>query len=283
MKLAYSTWGMPMLSVDDALGCIHRLGYDGVELTVTNVRPFSTELTTLHASERQHIRRLLDGYGLELPALAGHANLMSLDPDVYAEAVARLRATVDLAVALAGPDGAPAVNTGPGGAKDEFDQRKDLLADRVGELVAYGEQRGVVIAIEPQVSCILDTPQKCLWLLEQVGSAHLKLCFDISHFEVAEDIPMEESVRLLAPHSVFTHVKDQRGIYPHHEFLIPGEASFDYVAYLKEMEKAGYQGHIGVEVSFMVQDRSHYDPYAAAELSYRTLSRAFQEARIARR
>ena len=282
MKLTYSTWGMPMLSADDALACIHRLGYDGVELTVTNARPFSTELSTLHAAERKRIRKLLDDYALELPAIAGHTDMMSSDPTTHASNLARLKATVDLALDLAGPDGVPAVNTTSGGARIEWDNLKDVFVDRLGGLVAYGEQRGVTIAIEPHVSSMLDTPGKALWLLQQINSPHLKLAFDISHFEVVEGIPMKESVRLLAPHSAFTHVKDQRGIYPNHEFLIPGEGPFDYVAYLREMQTAGYAGHIGVEVSFMVQDRPDYDPYAAAELSYRTLSRAFEEVGIAR-
>lgn len=282
MKLTYSTWGMPMLSIDDALAHIHRLGYDGVEITVTDARPFSTELNRLNAAERKRIRQLLDQYGLDLPAIAGHTDLMAPDPDVYARNLGRLRATIDLALEWAGPDGVPAVNTTSGGSKDEWETGKSLFVNRLGELVAYGQQRGVTIAVEPHVSSMLDRPDRALWLLQQIRSDYLKLCFDISHFEVVEGIPMAESVRLMAPHSVFTHVKDQRGIYPNHEFLVPGEGPFDYVAYLKEMDKVGYQGHIGVEVSFMVQDRPSYDPYWAAELAYRTLSNAFLEAGLRR-
>jgi sugar phosphate isomerase/epimerase len=69
---------------------------------------------------------------------------------------------------------------------------------------------------------------------------------------------------------------------PDYEFLIPGEGDFDYVRYLREMEKAGYRGYITVEVSVMVQRRPGYDARAAATLSYETLSRAFRESGVGR-
>ena len=48
------------------------------------------------------------------------------------------------------------------------------------------------------------------------------------------------------------------------------------------MQRAGYDGHIVVEISLMVQARPDYDPLAAAARSYRVLSRAFEAAGIAR-
>ena len=72
------------------------------------------------------------------------------------------------------------------------------------------------------------------------------------------------------------------GIAPDFEFLIPGEGTFDYVDYLKQMQAHGYDGFITAEVSFMVQAREDYDPLAAATLSYETLSNAFTEAGIER-
>ena len=139
----------------------------------------------------------------------------------------------------------------------------------------------MTIAMELHVGAIIETPQKMLELLDLVGSPHFKVNFDISHFDVI-GMTIEETVSVLAPHSVHTHVKDQRGRYPDFEFLIPGEGNFDYVAYLKAMQKHGYNGFISAEVSVMVQRRENYDPLAAATLSYKTLSRAFIEAGIDR-
>lgn len=279
MKIGYSTWGMPTVPIDTAVSHIAKLGYDGLELTI--IPRFTTELSTLDAAERKRIASLLKEHNLALPAIAAHSSLLETDPERHAQNIWRLKGGVDLAVELAQGDELPAVNTTPGGKPEEWDTQKDFLAERVGELVDYGASRGVTIAMEPHVGAIIDTPAKVLELLKIVNSPYLKVNFDISHFDII-GMPTEETVAALAPVSAHTHVKDQRGTAPNHEFLIPGEGPFDYVHYLKEMQAHGYDGFITAEVSFMVQGREDYDPLAAATLSYETLSRAFTEAGIDR-
>ena len=123
----------------------------------------------------------------------------------------RLKGGVDLAVELAQKDELPAVNTTPGGKSEEWEIKKDFLAERVGELVDYGASQGVTIAMEPHIGAIIDTPEKVLELLKIVNSPYLKVNFDISHFEII-GMPTEETVSALVPVSAHTHVKDQRGI-----------------------------------------------------------------------
>jgi sugar phosphate isomerase/epimerase len=279
MKIGYSTWGMPTVPVDTAISHIADLGFDGIELTI--IPRFTTELSTLDAAERKRIASLLKQHNLALPAIAAHSSLLETDPDAHAKNMWRLKGGVDLAVELAQRDELPAVNTTPGGKPEEWEIKKDFLAERVGELVDYGASRGVTIAMEPHIGAIIDTPEKVLELLEIVNSPYLKVNFDISHFDIV-GIPTEETVSALAPVSAHTHVKDQRGIAPDFEFLIPGEGTFDYVGYLKAMQAHGYDGFITAEVSFMVQARANYDPLAAATLSYETLSKAFVDAGIER-
>lgn len=279
MKIGYSTWGMPTVPIDTAIPHLANLGFDGIELTI--IPRFTTELSTLDAAERKRIASLLKQHNLALPAIAAHSNLLETDSDSHAKNMWRLKGGVDLAVELAQGGDPPAVNTTPGGKPDEWDRKKDFLVERVGELVEYGASRGVTIAMEPHIGAIIDTPEKVLELLEIVNSPFLKVNFDISHFDII-GIPTEDTVAALAPVSAHTHVKDQRGIAPDFEFLIPGEGTFDYVHYLKEMQSHGYDGFITAEVSFMVQARENYDPLAAATLSYETLSNAFSEAGIDR-
>jgi hypothetical protein len=88
--------------------------------------------------------------------------------------------------------------------------------------------------------------------------------------------------RHLPQHSAHTYVRDERGLAPDHEFLIPGQGETDYVRYLRAMRQASYDGHIVVEISLMVQRRPGYDPIAAASQSYEVLARVFADAGIAR-
>ena len=279
MNLGYSTWGMPTVPIDVAIPHIAQLGFDGMELAVGP--RFITELSTLDAAERKRIAGLLKQHNLALPALAAHSRLMETDPEAHAQNMWRLKGASELGVELAQGDSPPAINTTSGGQPEEWDAQKQFLADRVGELVEYTQTLDVTVAMEPHIGGLIDTPDKVLELLDLVGSPYLKVNFDISHFDII-GIPTEESVAALAPHSAHTHVKDQRGLAPDFEFLIPGEGPFDYVDYLKLMQQYGYDGFITAEVSFMVQAREDYDPLAAATLSYETLSRAFADAEIDR-
>jgi sugar phosphate isomerase/epimerase len=280
MKLGYCTWGMPTVPVDTFIPFLAQLGYDGIELTV---KPgYTTQLSVLDAAERRRIAQLLKDHHLALPAIAGHTPMLERDPDTAERHWAQLTAAVDLALDWALDGTPPAIDTTVGGTPAQWDELKPLMIERVGALVRYGEQRGVVIAIEPHVSEMLDTPARALELLDAIPSPNLKLNFDISHFNVM-GIPIAESVAALAAHTVHTHVKDERGIAPNHQFLIPGEGEFDYVTYLHEMRAHGYAGFITAEISNMVwQRRPDYDPLAAAEQTYRTLARAFEQAGIAR-
>ena len=275
MKIGYCTWGMPTVPVDISIPFLAKLGYTGVELTV--IPGYTTELRGMDAAERRRVARLVKDYHLEMPAIAGQTSMVERDPDVAADCWARLTGAVDLATEWAIDGTPPAIDTTVGGKSEQWDELKDLLFERMGELVRYGEQRGVVIAAEPHVGNMLDSIERVLELLNTINSPFLKLNFDISHFNV-QGIPYQDSVAALGPHTVHTHVKSERGRSPDHEFLIPGEADFEWVGYLHAMRAAGYEGFITPEVSIMVQRRPGYDPLAAAEMAYNTLARAFDEA-----
>ncbi len=279
MKIGYCTWGMPEVEMDEAIPYLANLGYDGVEITV--IPGYTTELSTLTARERSRIKTLFTNHGLEMPAIAGHTSLLDPDTKQHAANMKRLKATVELAADMTMGELVPCLDTTPGGKPDDWNEIKERLLNETGNLVDFGAQLGVTLAMEPHIGCCLCDMERTLWLLEQINSPYLKINYDISHFDVA-GISTAESVAALAPHTIHTHVKDQRGTTPDFEFLIPGEGDFDYVEYLNAMREAGYDDYITVEVSIMVQKREDYDPLAAAELSYRTLANAFEEAEISR-
>ena len=279
MLLGYTTWGMPTVPIDIAVDHIASLGFDGLELAVTP--KLCTELSTLDAAERQRIRRLIGAAGIQLSSIAGHAAMLAEDPDEHARAVARLHGAVDLCVDLAIDGAIPVMTTTAGARPQDWEALQGRLVERLHALGEYAARRGVTIALEPHVGQIIERPEDVAWLIEQVALPNVRLNFDISHFNVLGR-PMEATVAMLAPLAAHTHVKDERGLAPNHQFLIPGEGDCDYVAYLKAMQAAGYSGFVTVEVSVMVQRRPGYDPLAAATQSYQVVSKAFEAAGIVR-
>ena len=279
MWLAYSTWGMQRVPIDVAVAHCSEVGFDGLELTV--IPGWTTDAATLDATERQRIRRIYDDHRMALCGLSGNTPLLEADPDDHARSMARFRGYLDLAAELQRPGERLTVTTTSGGAPDDWQTVKGRLADSFGELADHAERAGVIVGMEPHVGAALNRPDQVLWLLDQIDSPALTIHFDISHFNV-QGMDMEAVVAQLAPRSLHTHVKDERGVAPDHEFLIPGEGEMDYVRYLRAMDRAGYTGHIVVEVSLMVQRRPNYDALAAATQSYEVLSRAFADAGITR-
>jgi inosose dehydratase len=270
---------MPSLPAEESIPHLARIGFDSIELAV--VPGWRDELDTLTPPRRRRICELLLEHGLALPALAAHRSLTATDPAEHAESWRRLIGAIDLAVDLAIEPAPPVIDTNAGGKAGQWDELRELMVERVGRLCDYAARRGVTIGIEPHVAGALDTPDRVLELLRLVGRPNLKVTFDISHFNV-QGIPIEESVARLAPVTVFTHVKDERGRMPDYEFLVPGEGEFDYVRYLRAMDAAGYRGDVQVEISLMVQRRPGFDPIAVAETSYRVLAEAFRRAGIRR-
>ena len=279
MKLGYSTWGMPTVPIDTALQHLADLGFDGVEIAV--LPRYTTDLSTLDNAERTRIANLLRQHNLTLSAIASHTDLLAPEPDQLDANIARLKTAINLAVDWTLDDQPPCIETTPGGKPEQWDSHKALLAERFGALAAYAGEHGVTLAIEPHIGAAIERPDQVRELIELVDSPYLRVNFDISHFNIL-GIPIETSVAALVDYAAHTHVKDERGLHPDFEFLIPGEGDFDYVRYLKAMQSHGYDGFITAEVSVMVQRRPNYDPLAAATQSYTTLARAFDTAGIAR-
>ena len=273
MRIGYSLWGMPHVPVEESLPALADMGYQGVELSVR--QGWNTELSALDAAYRARIARTLEETGMVLTAVAAHQSLCDLDESVAEASMAYLRASMDLAAELAQPGEPPMVVSLVGGTPDEWDDRKELLASRIAALGDDAKAKGVIFAVEPHSGTALDLPDKTTWLLDTVAHPAVKLNFDISHMDVM-DIGIDECVPVMAPYAVHTHVKDQRGLWPEHEFMTPGEGPFDFEHYLQAMDAAGYTGFIVAEVSVMVQRREAYDPIAHAQLAYDRLERAFQ-------
>ncbi len=282
MRISYCTWGMMTVGIEQAIPAVAKIGYDAIELAVTPRWP--TALDTLDADKREQIVKLLGEHELTLSAVAGHTSMCEEGPDANAANMQRLRDTIDLTAELTSENPAqqdePAITASLiGGREEEWETKKELIAERVAGLGDYAASRGVILAVEPHSGTAFDQPDKAVWLMEQVNHPAVRLNFDISHFDIW-DIGIDDCVPQLVPWSVHTHVKDQRGRYPNHEFLTPGSGPFDFVHYLRAMDAAGYTGFVGMEVSVMVQRKPGYDPFVDAALGYYALVHAFNESGV---
>jgi inosose dehydratase len=276
MNLAYGTYGMPGIRPEDALPPLAAIGYRGVELAVGE--RFCTVPEEMSSADRSALRELYQSLGLGVPAVLMLLPVMHDDPDVHRRNLDAFRQGAELAVEVTA-ERTPVVTSTMGGGSGPWEQFRDELLRRLRQYARICEQVGCTFAIEPHVGGAFDRPERAVWAMETLQHPCVKLNFDISHFAVA-GYTLEQTVPVLVPYAVHTHVKDGRMVDGKVQFLLPGEGDFDYAAYFRAMHAAGWDDHVTVEVSGMVSSRQGYDPYEAAAFCFDALSQALNDAGV---
>jgi len=308
MRIGFNTWSLATVPYATFIPRLADIGYTALAISVVPGYTIggqyvanACDLAGLDASDRRRIRALLTERELVLASVVGNQSLVHDDPEHNERALARLRGAIDLCVELA-QDTVPTMNTGVAGRTGDLEAKRDLIVDRLGGLTDYARQRGVVVCIEPHVGGAVDTVQRAQRIVQWIDSAHCRLDFDVSHFEV-QAVPLADSMDLLAL-TAAAEIKDQRcrpaaegdawlivgngvgeatapdGRPLQFQFLLGGEGDFDLVGYLTAMQAAGFTRPIAFEASVQCQARPDYDGLAAATTTYHWMLAGWQRAGI---
>lgn len=274
MEIGYGTYGMQSLDIFEILPRIREIGYEAVEINVGDDWP--TAPHKLDAGARRRLVDALKTEGFPPPVLMAGMPVCARG-EARPPMLERLDAVCALVRDLNFGDGPAVIVTTLGGVRDSWEEEKQWICDGLLELAERTARDNVILGIEPHVGHIFDTPEKSAWVMEQTGHAYLKLNFDISHFHVL-GIDLQHSVDLCAPYAAATHIKDGRMVEGKVQFLLPGEGDLDLTAFTVAAAAAGMKVPITVEVSGQLWKAPDYDPWQAAEFSYRALDRARREA-----
>ncbi|MGV9693600.1 sugar phosphate isomerase/epimerase family protein [Streptomyces sp. NPDC003444] len=254
LRYGYGTNGLADLRLDDALGLLADLGYDGVGLTLDHMHldPLAPGL----AARTARVAHRLGGLGLSVTVETGARYVLDprrkhgpslLDPDPDDRAVrAGLLVT---AVRVAADLGAHAVHcfsgtAPPGTAPDTAWKR---LAEALGPVVEAADTAGVPLAIEPEPGHLLATLDDFHRLRAALGDpAPLGLTLDIGHCQCLEPLPPADCVRAAAPWLRHVQIEDmRRGV---HEHLPFGDGEIDFPPVLDALASTGYRGLAVVEL-----------------------------------
>lgn len=281
MKIAYGTYATPTLTLEEAIPLLAGMGYEGIEICVNAPKHRGAMLDDFTPERRATISSQLAEYGLGIPALFMLGGVWTTDGAAHRANLERMRVAAQLARDLGVKD-APVLAMGFGGPKDEWEQIRGRLAGLLGDCVRVAREEGFILAAEAHSGAAVDRTERITWLLDAVSDPHVRLHFDIVHLFLAGE-KIEDSVRALAPYTAHTHITDaRRHADGSRELVLLGQGELDSVAYLRAMDEAGWTGFITLEVSMMVWGAEGYDPVAAAQYSYDTLSNAFAEAGVVR-
>ncbi|HET6859826.1 MAG TPA: TIM barrel protein [Streptomyces sp.] len=284
IRFGYGTNGLTDLRLDDALGLLADLGYDGVGLTLDHMHldPLAPEL----AARTARVARRLGQLGLGVTVETGARYVLDprrkhgpslLDPDPEGRA-ARAELLVT-AVRVAADLGAHAVHCFSGivpeGTSSEISWKR--LAESLAPVLDAAAQAGVPLAVEPEPGHLLATLADFHHLRRILGDPApqlLGLTLDIGHCQCLEPASPADCVREAAPWLRHVQIEDmRRGV---HEHLPFGDGEIDFPPVLQALAASGYQGLTVVELP----RHSHAGP-DQAERSLRFLHQAEREARTA--
>jgi inosose dehydratase len=277
ISFGIGNYGMKTLKAEEALRAIAEIGYDGVELAL--MPGWATEPKVLSTEARRELRALLDGLGLALPAL-----IESLPMKGTADSRAMNRERLIQAAALShelAPGKPPVIETILGLKASDWEQAKGRMAEELKDWAKIAEEKNVTICFKPHAANAVQSPERALWLLKEIGPSRIRIVYDYSHMSV-EGFGLADSLKQLLPHTAFISVKDSVGTPEKHEFLLPGDGKTDYVEYFRLLKELNYSGFVIVEVSGMIHGKPGYQPVPTAKLCYDRLSVAFEKAGVKR-
>jgi sugar phosphate isomerase/epimerase len=252
LRFGYGTNGFVNHRIDEALGVIADLGYQGVALTLDHphLDPFAPELP----ARTEAVGRRLTSLGLAVVVETGARYV--LDPHrkhepTLVSATGRERRVDYLcrAVRVAAELGAEAVSfwsgTLPPGTPPE--QGWDRLTAGTERVLAEAERHGVVCAFEPEPGMFVDTLAGVAELRRRLGDPErLRVTVDLGHTVCNEPEPTGDCVRRVGPLLANVQADDmRRGVHEHLEF---GEGEVDLPAALAALREVGYAGLVAVEL-----------------------------------
>ncbi len=222
-------------------------GYTGIEFAPYTLHKNAYEIT---ADQRESVRRLADGEGLEvvglhwLLAFTQGYYLTSPERDVRQQTSLYLQELARLCRDLGGKIlvlGSPKQRNLLPGVSHQ--QAMEFAAEVIREAIPTFMECETTLAVEPlgpEEGDFLLTADLGAELMDMVGSPHCQLHLDVKAMS-SEGVPIDGIIRRHAQRTAHFHANDanRRG---------PGMGDIDFVPILQALRDVGYSGWVSVEV-----------------------------------
>jgi len=219
---------------------IKKYGYDGVELSLLDSQRVDQE-AILEKIDQLNLRVFAIATGQTF--VTDGCGLYSCSPEKRKKAAERLLHHIDFAARLN-------CKVIIGGIRGKVEDGCDNVAETieagnaaVAECVGYGEEKGVVLLIEPinrYESNVVNRLEQGIELIKNIGSDHLQLLPDTYHMNIEERSP-QESIAGAGSLIGYIHFADSNR-------MAPGWGHIDFSDIIAALKQIGYAGCIGVEI-----------------------------------
>ena len=254
MLLGYNTNGLAHHALLDAVELLAEIGYRSVAVTIDHgaLSPRDPAWPQQLAALRRRLvelgmrsvietgaRFLLD------PATKHEPTLVTADPAGRARRLEFYRHAIRCAAELE----SDCVSLWSGILRDASPHEAAMsrLVEGLEEVLEYGAEHKVAIALEPEPGMFIDSMARFAELLGRLRNPGLKLTLDVGHLHCQGEGDIEAILQRWASRLVNVHIEDmQAGV---HQHLMFGEGQIDFPRVLRALGQAGYGGGLYVELS----------------------------------
>jgi sugar phosphate isomerase/epimerase len=270
-KLGYSTYALKMIDPFEAVQMIKDTGYEFLELCLSE--DCITSPASFSIDKQIDLRRLCEDSGFPSPIFFGDIDVCANASDM----VSMLELTkkkFEMAHQIHFDYSKVMMTTTPGRSAPPWESGKERIRDAFHSIADLALENDVMLAVEAHAGTDFETPEKVVWLIDQISHPNLQIDLDISHFAV-EGSRIGHSVKLCAPHTVMVHIKDGEKKGNDVQFALPGSGNIDVAEFLEALRLNGLEEiPVYAEVSIQQSSRKDYDPLETAEFCFNVLDNA---------
>jgi sugar phosphate isomerase/epimerase len=215
----------------------------GLGLKYVEIRSaWGINILDLDEAQLATVQETLDQHGLKVSSIGSPIGKIRIDED-FAPHLERMRHAAQVAKTL----GAPYIRLFsffiPEG-DDPKDHRDEVLA-RMRAIAEVGEAAGVVLVHENEKDIYGDTPERCLDIIESVGSPNLRVAWDPANFVQVAVRPFTEGYAALRPHLEYMQIKDARRA--DGSVTVAGDGDGQLVETIRALCADGFDGFFSLE------------------------------------
>jgi sugar phosphate isomerase/epimerase len=236
MKLGLIHYNAPGETLEEFFRFAADAGFGYVELQSRDVWPEGSDNPE---AEAEKVKRLADGLGLKISALAAQNDFVVLDPEEVKRQVARMRRICGLAKLL----GCDVIRTEGGSPKPEVpeDRWVEAIAGCITQCREFIETMGILLAVDNH-GYVTNDHEVQLEVFRRVKSPNVGANLDTMNYRwFGHSLDtLRDIYARIAPHTFHTHLKDGTGSRESYVGAALGQGEIDLVWAVECLKQAGY-------------------------------------------
>lgn len=232
--------------LDEQCRTLDALGIGYVELRSA----WGVGVLDLDEGQLDRARRTLAEHGIGVSAVGSPIGKIGVHDD-FDEHLRGFRRALHVAAVLEAPYIRVFSFFLPGG--DLPASHRDEVLARLGVLAGEARGHDVILAHENEKGIYGDTPERCLDIVESVGSPQLRLTWDPANFVQCQVRPYTDGYAQLRPYLEYVQIKD--ALLPTGEVVPAGEGDGEVPETLRALRADHFDGFFSLEPHLLLSER----------------------------